>query len=567
MKRTAILIAGIMAVAGASRAQQAGTDSYDRSTGGYSASDSALSSTETTKRDVRGNVVAPAAGDPTTAAQHDPAAVGSYGSSISGSASGQEYEADSGAEFEINDRDGGTDYKDSEIRADSSIRGGSLEARGYDREANNDEIETAPNPINPGKQADSSIRGGSLYAREREWNHDAEPSSGSVDKQRHMKADSSIRGGSLEARGSREAQWNKTQSQAESDFDLRVESHDDFGQGSSATWQSDKADGSIRGSANWNPGDDLMRDGLGSESEAEVEINNDASVGGAVRSEVERGDATLDEQELQDGASGLRLNSGEELEENISGEYDLDDVNRGADFQSSGEFKTGTKDPNALDASDSSLSSQTTTDIWHDESDFNHVESEMTPDSAAIEMEAAGTAATSEAGGASSSSEQENSFQSNDPALRTFDHPTGAGEELNFEYSDNRAHGVGSLATGEFGSAVAEQSRSGAVGGMSDAELARQVKARLTRESTGTHGLMRHQVARNIEVTAKNGVVTLSGTAPSEQDKRFLEIRTAEMASVEGVINKISVTSEADPANRDLGLGHDLEDRTSELQD
>src|SRR5688572_16454069 len=90
-----------------------------------------------------------------------------------------------------------------DISADSSKRGGTLDARGYDQEANNDEIEGPPDPINPGQQADSSIRGGSIFAREREWNHDMEPSSGSHKRQR--KADSSIRGGSLEARGAREA--------------------------------------------------------------------------------------------------------------------------------------------------------------------------------------------------------------------------------------------------------------------------------------------------------------------------------------------------------------------------
>src|SRR5687767_1444192 len=64
-----------------------------------------------------------------------------------------------------------------DISADSSKRGGSIDARGYHQDANNNEVEGAPDPINPGKEADSSIRGGSVFAREREWNHDSEPSS------------------------------------------------------------------------------------------------------------------------------------------------------------------------------------------------------------------------------------------------------------------------------------------------------------------------------------------------------------------------------------------------------
>src|SRR5690606_25733397 len=120
-------------------------------------------------------------------------------------------------------------------------------------------------------------------------------------------------------------------------------------------------------------------------------------------------------------------------------------------------------------------------------SDTTHTAEEME------RMEAAGAAAGSQTGTAS---EQ-------DAADATTHGP-------NFLYRDNRAHGVGSLATGEFGQEAASQERSieqgtaaGDKGNSSNEALARKVKARLVTESTGTHGLMRHEAAKNVKVTAE----------------------------------------------------------------
>src|SRR5688572_6363487 len=146
-------------------------------------------------------------------------------------------------------------HHDSDLSADSSRRGGSLDARGYLQHENDDELEGAPDPLNPGKKADSSIRGGSIFARERDWNHDAEPSSGKLDHKRWMKADSSIRGGSIEARGGREARKDSDQPSGNFQYDPG-DTWDDIGQGSPATLESDKGQGSVSGSANWNPDDD-----------------------------------------------------------------------------------------------------------------------------------------------------------------------------------------------------------------------------------------------------------------------------------------------------------------------
>jgi osmotically-inducible protein OsmY len=583
MKKNATIIAAILFAAGASQAQQ-DSDRYKSSPSQYDTAP--VTSTETLERDARQNVVPPTTTETPAAIQHDPEAVGGSRGSVSAQVNGENYEADAEDEFQINDSERDTDYEaehslhqNSDISADSSRRGGSLDARGYRQNENDDELEGPAHPLNPGNKADSSLRGGSIYAREREWNHDAEPSSGQLDDKRWMKADSSIRGGSIEARGGREAMKDSDQFGSSGNFQYDPgDTRDDFGQGSSATWESDQGQGSVRGSANWNPEDDLLRDGMDVEAQSTIEYerDNDASVGGAARSET--GSATLDDVELEynaqpgvDRPSSLRddLNSSEQLEENISGEFELNKQGetKGPDFRSSTErMETSPSDPNTLDTGHSSI---TSTDIVHGDTDIEiSTESDLSSDIDRENMEASGAAAESESGKASSSDVSDddedvsNSFQSNDPALRSSS-STIQENDLGFLYSDNRAHGVGSLATGEFGAAAAAQSGRG----MSDEALASEVKGKLTRESTSVHGPARDEVARNVQVSAENGDVTLKGTVASERDKQILEIQAAEMPGVRNVKNELTVTPEADAATRDLIRGRDLEDRTSDLQD
>jgi hypothetical protein len=320
-----------------------------------------------------------------------------------------------------------------------------------------------------------------------------------------MKADSAIRGGSVEARGAREARGDY-----ESDVNVYSESnfHSDFSH------------------------------------DSDVEMNNDASVGGAASAEVGEGSSSLslEEKQSEDAASGSRgasrndLNSSDQLEENISGEYDVDVRSSvGTDHSS-----------NTRDTLSSSTTSASTTDIHHDEADLNAIES-------------AGAAASAEVGSSSSSEE----FESNDPAMNRAGSPLGtAGGEPEFLYRDNRAHGVGTATSGDFANAPVNQ---GAV--VSDDQLAQRVEARLTSESTGTHGLMSSEVARNIQVSAESGEITLTGTVPSEKHKDLIEIRAREMSGVRNVNNELTVTPEADAAHRDLSRGSDLEDVTNELQD
>lgn len=458
-----------------------------------------------------------------------------------------------------------------DISADSSKRGGSLDARGYDQGANNDEIEGVPDPINPGKQADSSIRGGSIFAREKEWNHDMEPSSGRLDHKRYMKADSSIRGGSMEARGAREARMYRDQTGPSYRYDVH-HNWDHSTTGGSVTVKSDSQADSVTSSPNWNPSDDLLRDGLDVEAQSTIERNNDASVGGAAKSE--SGSATLEDVELeyspvtpQSESSTIKheLNSNDQLDKNVSGELDIHSSETTPDLGSS-ELKIETTDPNSVDTFDSSVNSSRPTEIVHEQGDIPvSTGSDLSSDIERENREAVGAAAISESGSLSSSdsTDSHSSFESKDPALKNADTPLKEGD-IDFIYRDNRAHGVGSLSTGEFSAAAAAQS--GTVLG-SNERLSQEIKGRLTRESTGVNATMRSDVARNVQVSANNGEVTLTGTVPSEKDKQMIEMRAAEMPGVRMVKNELTVTPEADAGLRNLERGRNLEDRTSNLQD
>jgi hypothetical protein len=177
--------------------------------------------------------------------------------------------------------------------------------------------------------ADSSVRGGSLESRSHNFNTaPAEPVRES--DQSEIKADSSVRGGTLKARGVEPYQSSLNAANADSSTTVSLgegsgNERGDFGQGSSATWESDKAHGSVLGSANWNPSDDLLRDGISSDENSidfsgQEEMNNDASVGGAASSERGSGSSS----DVQNDDAARDLNSSDKLEENISGEYDLD---------------------------------------------------------------------------------------------------------------------------------------------------------------------------------------------------------------------------------------------------
>jgi osmotically-inducible protein OsmY len=452
MKTNAIIIASIMFVAGTAASRADDQSKYESSS------------------------------TPPVSSQYDPAS-GSYGTSVSGSGySSDQNTSTSGGNF----------------HADSSVRGGSNEARGVARSGL--DSEGPAQSLNPSMQADSSIRGGWRQAHQpRNWD---QPPSSSTHRElrREFKADSSIRGGSNEAR-----------------YPYRFyeeQNREDFGQSSSESWPSDK-EGSLSGSANWNPSDDLMPDGTLSSG-----INNDASVGGPASSSTDSASssAPLDDM-TEPSVPDKDLNSSDHLEKNLSGEYNIED-----------QTDTGLETGNTLSA-----------DI---------------PSDGSFQNDSIGGPGSVQTGVNSSSDSGEDST-----VIDTSEQGNAAGTSGIYLFHNNRAQGVGSAATGESGSASSSSTLN-----RSEDPLAQRVKSTLTRESTGTHGMMRHEVARNIQVSSHGGTVVLKGTVPSQKDKDMIEIRAREISGVQRVDNQLTVTPEADPAVRNLSTGHDLEDTTDELQ-
>ena len=302
-----------------------------------------------------------------------------------------------------------SENREKDIKADSSERGTSLRARGEDLSASVDEGPVT-DQINPLYEADSSERGTSLRARGYDAVTEEEPSS-------------------ITARN-----WNEDRLQATS------------GERGAVMPDRDRE--------------------AAIDSEFTLEDENFA-----VEDRKQFQSATTFE---EDGSAGsVNLNASNRLEENMTGEYDLDE---------------------RLDA---------------------------------------------EAAGGPAGSQSESGAEALEEDLE--DVP----EDSHLLYNSNPAHGVGSLTapnTAANSAAMVEQ----------DEELAspraREIKKRLTEESTGTYGLMSPLVARNIKVQEQDGVVTLSGTVPTERDKQVLAIRAKEIPGVKEVKNEIKV-SKGDPQN------------------
>ena len=259
MKKNAVIIASILFATGCATHDHRTASSSES----YGTSHVAESqSTGLIERTPQAELLPPP--DPSLSSQYDPASSGNFGASVSGSASGS-----SGNRNEL------TSVED--YHADSSIRGGSNEARGVAREGL--PTEGPGQPLNPAYQADSSIRGGSAEARDPEARGTDLESSSIAPNESPIKADSSIRGGSNQARQIDDHQSSvdtSTGLDSASSFEAGGE-RDDFGRS-----KADKT-GALLGSANWNASDDLMKDGTDSvDQSAVVQRNNDASLEGAV---------------------------------------------------------------------------------------------------------------------------------------------------------------------------------------------------------------------------------------------------------------------------------------------
>jgi hyperosmotically inducible protein len=71
----------------------------------------------------------------------------------------------------------------------------------------------------------------------------------------------------------------------------------------------------------------------------------------------------------------------------------------------------------------------------------------------------------------------------------------------------------------------------------SDRELARKVRRALVQDkSLSTY-------AHNVKVVAQDGMVTLKGPVPSDQEKQAVETKAAEIAGADKVTNQIEVKS------------------------
>jgi len=529
MKKNAVLIAGIMfTAAGCATGGQGGMAGY--TSGSSTASSSQLTensgntirSSEVIDRGAYGEPVAPS--QISTAGQYDPGSQSAF-------------------------------------QADSSVRGGSSEARGS-RDLAAQSEDSLGQPINPAVQADSSIRGGSLQSRqaaaeERGYSYgsDYQPdqssmSSSSSSSSKSMQADSSIRGGSNDARGlpRHQSRFHSPYPDAEPGYG----SPDDLNVGG------------------FTGGPGMAQSGAANSTWSEDQLNPYHTAGVLDSSTANKLSSAAPEPPAQSD-----LNSSKHLEKDISGNYNLNaqgsaPSSRSASSSSKAlaEFKdwrepSKTNDvnsvagPNSRDSISSSINSSTSTDIAHN------------PDSGAGLPEKSGlTGASDEAVGGPASTEVGSSKSDVKPQSQV-----GATTDYQSPlFKNSRAQGVGSAATGEFGvansgnlNAESSTSNSSNSAQMSDSDLAQKVKTDLVKGSTGTVGVSRTE-AKKIQVSAKDGVITLKGTVPSEKDKQLVEIRAMQFRGVKRVQNDLTVSAQATPASRDTGNGRDLENRTDSLQ-
>lgn len=189
----------------------------------------------------------------------------------------------------------------------------------------------------------------------------------------------------------------------------------------------------------------------------------------------------------------------------------------------------------------------------------NRIEENMTGEydlNERLETEAVGGPASTEKG-EQRSDQQSDVLQSD---LEDID------EDSALLYESNPAHGVGSATAPNTAANAAVMVEMDDEMAPADAQFARNVKRQLTRESTGTYGLMSPLVAKNVDVSARNGVVTLKGTVPTERDKNVLAIRAKEIPGVHEVKNEIRVSSQ-ERTEPGPAATHDLEEIHDTIQE
>jgi len=518
MKRNAILIASIMFAAGC-----ATKESNYRTSSSYSppppVNVSAGQSTELVARTPQGELIPPS--DPSLSAQYDPA-MGSAGTSVTGTMSSDQVQHRNNLNV-------------SDYHADSSVPGGSNEARGW---STRDHLPTegTAQPIDPAVQADSSIRGGSSQARQTDWYRPSNMPTAAPGN--HVKADSSIRGGSNEARGytqsSSQLQPSPDDSMVNKNTHFEyLSDRDALGQGKSIN-----KDTSLLGSSNWNAADDMLPDGTES-----IDLTQMANESAGNTATSQRASAT----------SSATATSSRDLDTPATASVAIDSSNSLASPGSR-------KDLNGSKQLEKDLSGQY--DITRQSGTSSHLSA--VPDTA-LETQGSSTAVggpgSTETGSASSGTSNTSrvAVDANAASGADVTDSTHGGYSL---FQNNRAQGVGSAASGVSGAAASENFNVPTVG---DNDLASNVKSILMRETTGTAGVTQREVARNIQVTSRNGDITLSGMVPDQKAKDVIEIRAREIAGVHKVHNNLKVEPKSDARFHDVNLGRDLEDSTDQL--
>ncbi len=496
MKKNAIVIASILFVAGCA----SGPTNYSTRTGArYAAptSDVVLNSnTEMTTRSPQGGMIPPS--NLSLSAQQDPA-MGAFRADVSGTGTSTTGMASS--------------VLDGEPRADSSVRGGSNMARGWDPRANLP-VERSPIPLNPALQADSSVRGGSPMVRQSDW-YNQGPVEMNNGFNSGIKADSSIRGGSNAARNLSAPSQRSSAVVAGGNPPAMASGELNY----TPTLPAEQSPFGQR-AANWNASDDLLTDGVQSRalsSSSQPSIRTDDKNASMRKSE----SFSAPSESVADAPNRRELNRSKQIEKNMNGAQSLVGTQYPTPFLPADGDILQTPDSSPLSASQNSGSSL-----------------------------AVGGPGSTETGAASS------------PKLNSGVLVNDSDRGGHSPLKNNRAQGISSAATGE---SVANSDASTGIT-EEDRDLAREVKSTLIRETTGTSDVItQREVARDVHVTSHDGRVVLNGTVPDQKAKDLLEIRVREIIGVHHVDNQLRVATPSNSALRDLGPGRNLEDTTDQL--
>ena len=126
--------------------------------------------------------------------------------------------------------------------------------------------------------------------------------------------------------------------------------------------------------------------------------------------------------------------------------------------------------------------------------------------------------------------------------------PANSGSSATSSATDSTAPSSASQATPATSAQTSQNPPSntatGEQNGLSESD--RQLVSKVQRTMNNDTSLV--PLASNIQITAQNGTVTLSGTVPTEQDKQKLEMAAKSAPDVVSVNNQIQVSSQSAPA-------------------